>query len=314
MITGDDGEGGSTSDTALNNKVMRNIFTENGDALELTRGAAFNLIADNLFDAGADNLEPSQGIEILWGNDNTVMRNRFVNYTDGLQLNWGARNYIGANVMEGNAFGISVTGADNIIAGNQISGNGVGIAVRPEARATANRISRNLLTGNGGTILRCSAGGSCDEGIERGGIVFGLPGLEHVEYVGSRGMGVVQDAATAPHICTDEATREGCQPAPQHGLQPPVLETAVRSENGLRIAGAARAPSGMVTVEIFAGPAGTSDSARFLGTLQAVSGADDDVRIEGIVAQAEAGEVITASVTTATGASSALSLPIVAQD
>ena len=97
-------------------KVLRNTFLENGDGLELTRGAAFNLIADNVFDGGADNLEPSQGIEILWGNDNTVVRNRFVRYSDGLQSNWGARNYIGANVFEDNAFGISLTGAGNLYA------------------------------------------------------------------------------------------------------------------------------------------------------------------------------------------------------
>jgi 3-dehydroshikimate dehydratase len=89
MLSGDDGKGGSTSNTTLDNKVLRNTFLENGDGLELTRGAAFNLIADNDFDGGTDNLEQSQGIEILWGNDNTVVRNRFAHYSDGLQSELG---------------------------------------------------------------------------------------------------------------------------------------------------------------------------------------------------------------------------------
>jgi 3-dehydroshikimate dehydratase len=197
MLSGDDGKGGSTSNTTLDNKVLRNTFLENGDGLELTRGAAFNLIADNVFDGGTDNLEPSQGIEILWGNDNTVVRNRFVRYSDGLQSNWGARNYIGANAFEGNAFGISLTGADNMVEGNTIRGNGIGIAVRPEAKVAANRISQNSIAGNGLPILRCSAGGSCDRKLARGGIVIGPPGLEHASFVGSRGMGVVFDKAGA---------------------------------------------------------------------------------------------------------------------
>ncbi|MGH1559158.1 hypothetical protein ACRAWD_18650 [Caulobacter segnis] len=46
------------------------------------------------------------------------MRNRFVRYSDGLQSNWGARNYIGANTFEGNAFGVSLTGAGNMVEGS----------------------------------------------------------------------------------------------------------------------------------------------------------------------------------------------------
>jgi hypothetical protein len=33
----------------MHNKVQRNEFLDNGDGLELTRGAAFNLVADNVF-------------------------------------------------------------------------------------------------------------------------------------------------------------------------------------------------------------------------------------------------------------------------
>ena len=42
-------------------------FIDNGDGLELTRGAAFNLVANNLFRSTVANPEPSQGIEVLQG-------------------------------------------------------------------------------------------------------------------------------------------------------------------------------------------------------------------------------------------------------
>src|SRR6516162_8742980 len=87
--------------------------------------------ADNVFRSTAANPEPSQGIEILLGNDNVVVSNRFEGYSDGLQINWGHRNYIAANIFTNNTFGLSLSGAGNIIDGNVISGNAVGIAVRP---------------------------------------------------------------------------------------------------------------------------------------------------------------------------------------
>ncbi|WP_395945504.1 NosD domain-containing protein [Brevundimonas sp.] len=311
MFSGDNGSGGSTSDTTNDNKVLRNSFYENGDGLELTRGAAFNLIADNVFDAGEDNLEPSQGIEILWGNDNAVVRNRFLNYTDGLQLNWGARNYIGANLFRGNAFGVSVTGASNMIDGNDIRENGVGIAVRPEVAHTANRISQNILADNGKPILRCSAGGSCSETIPRGGIVFGLPGLEHLEYVGSRGMGVVQDRTTAPHICSTENTKAGCQAAPELGQVAPTVTSVRRSGSTLTVAGQATGPaSTRLTVEVFAGKPGTTEGERHLGSIVAATDAQGRADFSGQVATTAAGDAVTATVTTAAGASSPFSAPV----
>src|SRR6266851_4320135 len=131
MLTGDDGTGNPTATTTLHNKVLRNEFLDNGDGLELTRGAAFNLIAGNIFRSTAANPEPSQGIEILLGNDNVVVSNRFEGYSDGLQINWGQRNYIAANIFTDNTFGLSLSGSGNSIDGNVISGNAVGIAVRP---------------------------------------------------------------------------------------------------------------------------------------------------------------------------------------
>ena len=52
MLTGDDGSGNSTAAT-VHNKVLRNEFLDNGDGLELTRGAAFNLVAGNVFRSSA---------------------------------------------------------------------------------------------------------------------------------------------------------------------------------------------------------------------------------------------------------------------
>ena len=99
MLTGDDGNGGSTATTTIHNKVQRNEFIDNGDGLELTRGAAFNLIARNIFRSTDANPEPSQGIEILLGHDNVLVNNRFEGYSDGIQVNGGNRNYIGSNVF-----------------------------------------------------------------------------------------------------------------------------------------------------------------------------------------------------------------------
>ncbi len=311
MFSGDDGSGGSTATTTNNNKVLRNLFYENGDGLELTRGAAFNLVADNIFDAGEDNLEPSQGIEILWGNDNTVVRNEFRNYTDGLQINWGARNYIGANSFIGNAFGISVTGNANVIDGNEIRENGVGIAVRPEAAQTLNRLRRNLLADNGQLILRCWAGGSCDENLPRAGIVFGVPGLEHVEYVGSRGRGVIQNPETSPHICSSTNHLDGCQLPPQMGLQAPDLTSVQLVENALQVSGRVIGPPAMrMEVEVFSGAPGTNEGARYLGSLVISTDAQGAVEFIGRVAVADPGAAITATVTTAMGASSVFSAPI----
>ena len=310
MLSGDDGKGGSTSNTTLDNKVLRNTFFENGDGLELTRGAAFNLIADNVFDGGTDNLEPSQGIEILWGNDNTVVRNRFVRYSDGLQSNWGARNYVGTNVFEGNAFGISLTGAGNMVVGNEIRGNGIGIAVRPEARVAANRISQNVIAGNGLPIMRCSAGGSCDPKMARGGIVIGPPGLEHGSFVGSRGMGVVFDKAGAAVICTGKDDPANCHAPPQFGLQPPTLASVRAAAGKLSVKGALQGPpESLVTVEVFAGKAGTAEGERYLGAIQAVTDASGKAAFSGEVDSAVAGSAITATSTTAAGASSAFSKP-----
>ena len=224
MLTGDDGQGNPTSTTTIHNKVFRNEFIDNGDGLELTRGAAFNLIADNTFRSTAANPEPSQGIEILRGNDNVVSGNRFEGYSDGLQINWGDRNYIVANTFTNNTFGLNLTGLGNVVDSNVITGNRVGIAVRPAEPSPVVRLTRNRINGNGRDIMRCEAGGSCDPQAPKGAMAFGVPGLEHAGFIGSRGRGVSSSAATLQHICPDAAP--GCQAAPNGGVRPPTLLSA----------------------------------------------------------------------------------------
>lgn len=265
MLTGDDGQGNPTATTTVHNRVVRNDFLDNGDGLELTRGAAFNLVADNVFRSTPANPEPSQGIEILRGNDNVVAHNRFEGYSDGLQINWGERNYVTGNTFTNNTFGLSLTGAGNVIDGNTIAGNAVGVAVRPAASPTIVRITRNAIFDNGKPIARCEAGGSCDPQIVKGGIVFGLPGGEHAEYVGSRGGGVTPNPATLQHICPHEAP--GCQAMPNGGLAAPAL-TAVRW-SGARLVVEGRvtgAPTSRYLIEIFGNArTGATEGERFLG-------------------------------------------------
>jgi 3-dehydroshikimate dehydratase len=221
MLTGDDGQGNPTSTTTVHNTVLRTEFVDNGDGLELTRGAAFNVVADNEFRSTGANPEPAQGIEILRGNDNVVSGNRFDGYSDGLQINWGDRNYIVANTFTNNTFGLNLTGLGNVVDSNVITGNRVGIAVRPAEPSPVVRLTRNRISGNGRDIMRCEAGGSCDPHAPKGAMAFGVPGLEHAGFVGSRGRGVSASAATLQYICPDAAPR--CQPAPNGGVRPPTL-------------------------------------------------------------------------------------------
>jgi 3-dehydroshikimate dehydratase len=313
MLTGDDGTGNPTATTTVHNKILRNEFLDNGDGLELTRGAAFNLVADNVFRSTDANPEPSQGIEILLGNDNTVVSNRFEGYSDGLQINWGHRNYIAANIFTNNTFGLSLSGAGNIIDGNVIYGNAVGIAVRPAPDMTMAWISRNAIYGNGQKIERCFAGGSCDPGIRKGGIVFGLPSGEHERYVGKRGIGVTPAPGSLAKICPDDAPN--CQAPPNGGLAAPTLERARKSANGLTVQGALRGkPLSRFTVEVFGNRASDSSEGEiFLGDVVTTSDTKGNGKFSLTVDPSKLAALplsFTATLTSADGATSEFSRPI----
>ncbi|HUO24004.1 MAG TPA: right-handed parallel beta-helix repeat-containing protein [Caulobacteraceae bacterium] len=174
MFTGDDGAGNVVPGRTVNNRLIHNELFANGDGAELTRGAAFNLFAENVFDAGDNNPEPSQGVEVLLGDDNVLARNEFRNYSDGIQINNGNRNYLVANVLHANTFGLSLTGVGNVADSNDIYDNRFGVVVRSQREAGGAWLTRNIIRSNGKPIVRCYAGGSCDPLPDHGavGIVF----------------------------------------------------------------------------------------------------------------------------------------------
>ncbi|MET0288596.1 MAG: right-handed parallel beta-helix repeat-containing protein [Pseudoxanthomonas sp.] len=311
MLTGDDGTGQSTPTTTLHNRVVRNEFLDNGDGLELTRGAAWNLVADNLFRSTEANPEPSQGIEILWGNDNTVLRNRFENYSDGLQINWGNRNTIAANTFTGNSNALSISGGGNVVDGNTITGNGIGIAVRPQAVSMPNRFSANALSGNGLKIERCEAGGACVQGQRRAAIVFGVPGLEHAIFVGSRGTGVESDPAKLLRICATGVDAP-CQAPPNQGVAAPVLATPTRQRDAVVVQGRAQgAPGTRLRVEIFGNTqADGAEAERFLGFAEATADAQGQASFRHALTALAGIATLTATVTNVHGATSELSAPV----
>lgn len=314
MLTGDDGNGNPTTGTTVHNKVLRNEFLDNGDGLELTRGAAFNLIAHNVFRATVDSVEPSQGIEILLGHDNVLVRNRFEGYSDGVQINGGHRNYIGDNIFTNNTFGLSLSGSGNIIEGNTIVGNAVGIAVRPAAQMTVARLTRNSIYGNGQAIERCFAGGSCDPKLRKGGIVFGLPSGEHASYVGKRGVGVNPAPATLSKICPDGAP--ACQGAPNNGLNAPVIDSASQSGMRLTLQGHLQAaPLSRYAIEVFAnhGPR-PAEGETFVGEVVTTSNAAGRADFSLVLESTPGGRptTYTATATSSDGATSEFSQPVAA--
>jgi 3-dehydroshikimate dehydratase len=310
MLTGDDGNGGSTATTTLHNKVQRNELIDNGDGVELTRGAAFNLVAGNIFRSTSANPEPSQGIEVLLGHDNMIVRNRFEGYSDGIQVNGGNRNYIGANIFTDNALALSMTGENNVIDGNTITGNAVGVALRPAARMGITRITRNVIHRNGKDVLRCWSGGSCDPKLLRGGIVFGIPAQEHAAYVGERGGGVPVDPARFTKICPDGAP--ACQVQPNHGIAPPSIDKVTRNGTTLTVTG--RAQAGFATaaiIELFGNRnAGDPEGEIFLGEARiGTNGGQTAFTMEVIAPVGSVPTSFTATITTNDGATSEFSRP-----
>ncbi|MCY6410855.1 right-handed parallel beta-helix repeat-containing protein [Acinetobacter sp. VNH17] len=270
MLTGDDGKGNPTATTTNNNKVIDNYFQDNGDGLELTRGAAFNLVANNQFISTAANPEPSQGIEILWGNDNAVVGNKFENYSDGLQINWGKRNYIAYNELTNNSNGFNLTGDGNIFDSNKVHGNRVGIAIRSEKDANARiTLTKNQIWNNGKDIKRCEAGGSCVPNQRLGAIIFDIPGLEHAHFVGSRGHGVKIDPANLQKTC-QQPNEQGCNQQPNQSIQAPKLSLS----KGQVVVEVKGQPNQRYQVEFFGNSSANSGEAEFyLGSSVAVTNA-----------------------------------------
>ncbi|MDR2062277.1 MAG: 3-dehydroshikimate dehydratase, partial [Acinetobacter sp.] len=237
---------------------------------ELTRGAAFNLVANNHFISTAANPEPSQGIEILWGNDNAVIGNKFENYSDGLQINWGKRNYIAYNELTNNSNGFNLTGDGNIFDSNKVHGNRVGIAIRSEKDADAHiTLTKNQIWNNGKEIKRCEAGGSCVPNQRVGAIIFDVPGLEHAHFVGSRGHGVKIDPANLQKTCK-QANEQGCNAQPNQNIQAPKL-TLSKGQIAVEVKAQ---PNQRYQVEFFGNSSANSNEAEFyLGSAIAATNA-----------------------------------------
>ena len=302
MLTGDDGQGGSTATTTNNNKVLNNYFQDNGDGLELTRGAAFNLVANNQFISTAQNPEPSQGIEILWGNDNSIVGNTFKNYSDGLQINWGKRNYIAYNELSHNSIGFNLTGDGNILDSNRVHDNRIGVAIRSEKDANAYiTLTKNLIWNNGKDVKRCEAGGSCVPEQRTGAIIMNVPALEHAEFVGSRGRGVVMDEKTLQHTCQD-ATQQNCNAKANQNITAPTLQV----KQGVVTVEVQAQKNAMYRVEFFGNSQKNANEAEiFLGTEQVVTDENGKAKIQWKPTQKV--QSITATLTDIHGASSELS-------
>lgn len=329
MVTADDGKGNSTATTTLHNRILRNRFINNGDAMEMTRGAAFNLVADNYITSNdKDNEEPSQGLEILWGNDNVVVHNHWENLSDGVQLNWGNRNYISGNTFTGISSAVTLSGTGNIVDGNTMIGNRVAVSVRPQAEPGAdatpgrnrvtgtavNTISANVMIDNGKDIRRCFAGGSCLPDL-KGAIVFDVPGLEHGKFIGNRGGGVEGDPSKLETICALDGRVDGCEPSPNHSqAAPTLLSTLAGSDGGVGVRGQFKGiPDSLYRVELFANSKpGMTEAERYLGFIQVPVDAKGQANFVFPLASADAAKAanVTATVTTTDGGTSPLSAPL----
>ncbi len=242
------------------------------------------------------------------GNDNSVVRNRFENYSDGLQINWGKRNYLGANTFSGNSIGVSVTGDSNILDGNLIHGNRIGVALRPEPDVTTTRLSGNRIWGNSQDIRRCEAGGSCVPNQRTGAIVFGVPAQAHALYVGSRGVGADLPKKDQAIICDAKGEPTPCQPLPNHNQQAPRLIAL----DGNVLRGEVQGPvSSLLRIEVFGNArADGTEAEQYLGDVLVNTDEQGQARFAQVLDNISELKSFTATVTTADGATSELSLPV----
>ena len=175
-------------------------------------------------------------------------------------------------------------------------------------------ISRNVIYGNGQTIERCFAGGSCDPDIRKGGIVFGLPSGEHERYVGKRGIGV----APAPAKSRPRFARMARPTAKRRRMAvslPPRSSARARARTGsLYKAPYGAKPLSRFTVEVFGNRAsGSSEGEIFLGDVVTTSDAEGNGKFSLTVDASKLAALpvsFTATLTSSDGATSEFSKPI----
>ena len=200
-----------------------------------------------------------------------MVGNKFENYSDGLQINWGKRNYIAYNELTNNSNGFNLTGDGNIFDSNKVHGNRVGIAIRSEKDANAHiTLTKNQIWNNGKDINRCEAGGSCVPNQRVGAIIFDIPGLEHAHFVGSRGHGVKIDPVKLQKTC-QQPNEQGCNAQPNQGIQAPKL-TLSKGQVVVQIKGQ---PNQRYQIEFFGNSSANSNEAElYLGSVVAVTNAE----------------------------------------
>jgi 3-dehydroshikimate dehydratase len=141
-------------------------------------------------------------------------------------------------------------------------------------------------------------------------MAFGVPGLEHAGFVGSRGRGVLSSAATLQHICPEAAPR--CQPEPNGGVRPPTLLSAHADAAEITVSGTiAGAPASRYVVELFGNTDRTSAEAEVFAAQTPAytdkSGRGTFTLRVGRSGEAAALQSVTATMTSAEGATSSLS-------
>lgn len=176
MITGDDGNGNSTTGVSVDDAISHNTFLNNGDDMELTRGTSNSLVSDNTFmhttaAAPAGDI-PSQEIEFAGAGDdhNIVTGNTFLGgMSDGLQLT-GNGSLIEGNYIAGDANAIDSNSTNTTYINNTITGNHQGI----NGSGTGNRITHNSIYGNGAPISICNVGGICSNNPQYAKAILGI--------------------------------------------------------------------------------------------------------------------------------------------
>jgi 3-dehydroshikimate dehydratase len=177
--------------------------------------------------------------------------------------------------------------------------------VRPSTGGSISRISKNSIYDNGVShIRRCFVGGSCDPNLRTGGIVLGAAGPGDAAYQGRMGTGVVVDPDRLVRFCPDGAPK--CAPAPDGALRPPVIDSV--SRQGMVTGHFDGAAKSHFIVEVFANHRpGDSEGATYVGGTVATSDASGHGRFTARVKSMPQPGSITATLTSAEGATSEFS-------